>query len=42
MTRCELIPVSDLYGDDPHQGDEEFYCETCGEYVEQPCSDDYE
>lgn len=42
MDRCELIPVEDLYGDDQHQGDEEFYCETCGEYVNGPCNDDDE
>jgi hypothetical protein len=38
---CELAPM--MYADSEEYGPEyseyEFYCETCGEYVDGPCDE---
>ena len=41
MDRCELIPLQEDE-DFEYFDDFEFYCETCGEYVNGPCNDDNE
>lgn len=43
MDKCGLIPVDGFDDDeDGFSPEEEFYCETCGEYVNGPCNDDDE
>lgn len=35
---CELVPLIEYESeDDIEYSDTEFYCETCGEYVDGPC-----
>lgn len=40
-SECELVPIivaeDEVYGNE--YSDCEFYCETCGEYVEGPCEE---
>lgn len=38
---CELTPLVDSDSEEcgPEYSEYEFYCETCGEYVEGPCDD---
>ncbi len=38
---CNLIPVIEYDDEDygPYYSDFYFYCEECGEYVEEPCED---
>lgn len=39
---CELVPLMESDSEDygPEYSESEFYCETCGEYVEGPCKED--
>jgi hypothetical protein len=41
MTMCNLVPTLEYWDDDygPEYSDEIYFCEECGEYVEEPCED---
>lgn len=38
---CQLVPVMEYDDEDygPYYSDTEFYCETCGEYVDGRCDE---